>query len=407
MICDVAVIGAGPAGLSAAVAAAEAGASVVVVDENAKPGGKLLGQLHEEPGSGWWIGAEVSKKLAARAVKAGVQILMEREVWGLFPQWKVALNKGDSISAEYVVVATGAAERALPVPGWTLPGVMAIGAAQTLTNYYRVRPGDRIAVVGIDPLSLTVASELKMAGAEVVGIYLPPKDVFSGPRSDPDTILSYLAGMADLAPNPFLRFGGKLASVPFLRRVAVAFYPRKGLPLLGSRLNLRRSVVGILGDDEVRQIEVATVDRQGNSSRSHQISVDCVCISGGLYPVQELTGGCDLAQIDELGGTVPLHSAEMETSQKNLFVAGNVTGIEGAKIAVAQGNLAGTVIASRLGGLQDQKEAIRRASAAVVTARETAAITFLPDIRKGRKIAEELWVQRSTGEENMGIEISI
>lgn len=406
MKCDLAIIGAGPAGLSAAVAAAEAGARVVVVDENARPGGRLLGQLHEEPGRVWWIGAEVSKTLANRALAASVQILTGREVWGLFPQWKVALDGGDSITAEYVVVATGAAERALPVPGWTIPGVMAIGAAQTLTNYYRVRPGERIAVVGIDPLALTVAHELKMSGADVVGIYLPPKDAFSGPRSNPDTNLRYLAGMADLAPNAFLRIGGRLANVPLLRKIAVALFPRFGLPLMGTRLHLRQSVVRICGDDQVKRVDVALVDRHGNPGRTHSIMVDCVCISGGLYPVQELTQDCDVAQISELGGTIPLHSPEMETSRKNLFVAGNVTGIEGAKIAMAQGTLAGTVIAARLGHLHDPGEAIRRAAEAVVTAREQSAITFMPEINKGRKIAEDLWRQR-TGETNNDLEISV
>ena len=393
MISDVVVIGAGPAGLSAAVAAAEAGAIVVVIDENPRAGGKLLGQLHEEPGTGWWIGAEISEKLAERAVKAGVRILTNRQVWNLSPQWEVALDNGESVSAEYAVVATGAAERPLPVPGWSLPGVMAIGAAQTLTNYYRVRPGDRIAIVGIDPLSLTVAHELSMAGADVVGIYLPSKSVFAGSQADPDRNLEYLAGMSDLAPNAFLRWGGRLASNPDLRNLALTFFPTSGIPLMGTRLNLRKSLVSIGGNDRVQHVEVATIDKHGNAGKSRTVKVDCVCISGGLYPVQELTRDCALVRIDQLGGTVPLYSPEMETTQDNLFVAGNVAGIEGAKIAMAQGNLAGTVIASRLGLLQG-KQAIDPAAEAVRAARRSSAITFMPDIEEGRRIADDLWLKR-------------
>lgn len=393
MVSDVVVIGAGPAGLSAAVAAAEAGASVVVVDENPRAGGKLLGQLHEEPGTGWWIGAEISKKLAGRAVDAGVRILTNRQVWNLSPQWEVALDSGESVTAEYAVVATGAAERPLPVPGWSLPGVMAIGAAQTLTNYYRVRPGDRIAVVGIDPLSLTVAHELSMAGADVVGIYLPGKSVFAGSQADPDRNLEYLARMSDLAPNAFLRWGGRLASIPVLRNLALTFFPKSGLALMGTRLNLRKSLVAIGGNSRVQHVEVATIDKHGNTGKTQTADVDCVCISGGLYPVQELTRDCALVRIDQLGGTVPLYSPEMETTQDNLFIAGNVTGIEGAKISMAQGTLAGTVIASRLGLVQGTED-VDRAAEAVRSARKSSAITFMPDIEEGRRIADDLWLNR-------------
>ncbi|MBT8163659.1 MULTISPECIES: NAD(P)/FAD-dependent oxidoreductase [Arthrobacter] len=392
MISDVVVIGAGPAGLSAAVAAAEAGASVVVIDENPRPGGKLLGQLHEEPGTGWWIGAEISKSLAKRAEEAGVRILSNRQVWNLSPKWEVALDNGESVCGEYAVVATGAAERPLPIPGWSLPGVMAIGAAQTLTNYYRVRPGDRVAVVGMDPLSLTVAHELSMAGADVVGIYLPSKSVFAGSQADPDRNLEYLAGMSDLAPNALLRWGGRLASNRALRNLALTFFPTSGIPLMGTKLNLRKSIVSIGGDERVQHVEIATIDKHGNPGKTRTVDVDCVCISGGLYPVQELTRDCELVRIDQLGGTVPLYSPEMETSQSNLFVAGNVTGIEGAKIAMAQGTLAGTAIASRLGRIQG-KDAVDQAAEAVRSARKSSAITFMPDIDEGRRIAEDLWLQ--------------
>lgn len=409
MKADVVIIGAGPAGLSAAAVAAEAGAAVVVIDENPRPGGKLLGQFHDTPAERW-IGADVAKGLAQRAAAAGATILSGRQVWHLAPQnspaqdtspqdpapqWEVALDGGEYVSATFAVVATGAAERALPLPGWTLPGVMAIGAAQTLTNYYRVRPGDRIAVVGVDPLSLTVAHELSVAGAEVVGIFLPGKGALTGVAADPDRALEYLAGMSDLAPNAFLRLGGKLAANRLLRRIALAFYPRAGLPLMGTRLKLRESVVSIDGGNsgsggQVRSVEVASIDRHGNPGKTRTVEVDCVCLSGGLYPVQELTQGCALVMIGQLGGTIPLHSPELETSRQNLFVAGNVTGIEGAKIAMAQGRLAGTAIASRMGLLKDPEATVRAASA-VRQARSASAITFMPAVEEGRRIAAEKW----------------
>lgn len=389
-VTDVAVVGAGPAGLSAAIAAAEAGARVTVIDENPAPGGRLLGQLHQESDGNWWIGKEVAAKLADRAAAAGVQLLENREVWGMYPGWKLALDGGETLTASCVVLASGAAERALPIPGWTLPGAMTIGAAQTLTNYYRVLPGKRVAVVGIDPLSLTVAHELTMAGAEVVGIFLPPADLFSKEKGDPQYTLGYLSGMADLAPNTFLRASAKLAGVTALRKLAAALYPKAGIPVLGVKLKLRQRVSSIHGDDRVTGVEIDDVDRNGRpTGRSRFVEVDCVCLSAGLYPVQELTAGCSTERIDELGGQVPLHSPEMETSLRNLFVAGNITGIEGAKIAMAQGTLAGCAAAARLGLLD--ATAVTLAAGRVGQARETSPITFQPDILQGRRRATEAW----------------
>ena len=86
--------------------------------------------------------------------------------------------------------------------------------------------------------------------------------------------------------------------------------------------------------------------------------MDRVCISGGLYPLSELAAAakCEFAYAEELGGHVPLHSPEMETTQRGIFVAGNITGIEGAKIAMAQGELVGTVISERLGLLPNDPD---------------------------------------------------
>lgn len=387
---DVAIVGAGPAGLSAAIAAAEAGGRVAVVDENTVPGGRLLGQLHQESKDSWWIGQKVAAGLAQRAAEAGVELFRGREVWGMHPGWSLALDDGDTISAPHVVLASGAAERAVPIPGWTLPGVMTVGAAQTLTNFYRVRPGQRIAVVGVDPLSLTVAHELKMAGAEVVGIFLPPLSKFSGQGGHPVHNLGYLSGLSGLAPNAFLRAAASLVRHSSARKVAARLYPTAGVPVLGVPLRLKQSITAIDGGERVRAVEVTDIDAQGQpKGRTRSLEVDCVCLSGGLYPVQELTSGCAAARIDELGGRVPLHSVEMETTLENVFVAGNVTGIEGAKVAMAQGRVAGLAVAVRL-GLADPAQ-LRQAIPSVDDVRRTSPITFLPNVGEGRRKARELW----------------
>ena len=134
---DVCVIGAGPAGLAASSILARYGRRVVVVDESPEPGGRLLGQLHRVGRrndafhqDGWWHGCRIAAMLAEEAQAAGAAFLQGASVWGIYPGWRVCVS-GDEpriIDAERVVIATGASEVPLPIPGWTLPGVMTIGA---------------------------------------------------------------------------------------------------------------------------------------------------------------------------------------------------------------------------------------------------------------------------------------
>lgn len=143
MKTDVVVVGGGPAGLSAAIEMGTRGVKVVVVDDHPTPGGKLLGQLHEEGNAkNWWKGKEHANDLIQRARSVNVQILSGKQVWGLENGWKVYvsdLTKNEDaliIRSECILLATGAVEKPIPLPGWTLPGVISIGAAQVMTNVY-------------------------------------------------------------------------------------------------------------------------------------------------------------------------------------------------------------------------------------------------------------------------------
>ncbi len=396
MKADLVVIGSGPAGMSAAITAAEYGATVTIVDENPIAGGKLLGQLYEDPNNGWWIGKNVAQALKEKVNRLGITCLQETEVWGISPHWKVQLNTGHEIEATNIVIASGAAEKPVPIPGWTTPGVMAIGAAQVLTNYHRVKPGKKVAIVGVDPLSLTVAHELKMAGVDVIGIFLPPSDEFSLHRSHPKQMISYLSSMSQLAPTKPLKLAGKLAKNRLIQNIGAALYPRNGLKVWGIPLFLRKTVVAIEGNEQVENIKVTHVDSNGMPDRKNvkAIEVDTVCLSGGLSPLAELAGAvrCGFAHIEELGGHVPLHGPEMETTQQGIFVAGNITGIESAQVAMAQGELAGTSISARLGLLHDEADThIKNAQNQVKKAREKSAITFQPNVECGREKLNRMW----------------
>src|SRR5699024_4230380 len=133
---DLAIIGAGPAGLSAAITCREHGLSVVVVDEFPKTGGRLLGQLHEEPNGEWWNGIKESDILTAQAEAFETVIRLGESVhnFGKLEKHFVVHTNSEHISAKDVLIATAAAESAATIPGWTLPGVMSIGAAQVMRN---------------------------------------------------------------------------------------------------------------------------------------------------------------------------------------------------------------------------------------------------------------------------------
>ncbi|RYG73474.1 FAD-dependent oxidoreductase [Lentibacillus lipolyticus] len=404
MTYDLVVIGAGPAGMSAAIKAAKAGAHVAIIDENPVSGGKLLGQLYHEPDSGWWVGRNIAREMIAKASSLGVAIFRKMEIWGIFPKWNIMLNNGERLTTEHVLIATGAAEKAIPVEGWTKPGVMAIGAAQTLTNFHRVKPGKKVVIIGVDPLSLSVAQELKMAGVEVAGIYPPPATEVSSDKSNPKQIIQGLSAMAHLAPNALLKAAGKAANHPTIKNIAAKCYPSFGVKVWGIPLHLRKTITAIEGEKQVEQVRITAIDGNGNqkNGRTKTMGVDCVCISGGLYPLSELAeaAGCDFVYIEELGGHVPLHSPELETTKDGIYVAGNITGIEGAKVAMAQGELAGTAISSRLGLLQKGSDAISEAQVKVQDARANAVITFQQHIESGREKLAQCWhtnVQTSSG----------
>jgi len=166
--CDLLVVGAGPAGLSAALAAAEAGASVVVLDERGAPGGqyaKPLADSHADaaPDAQFRLGRD----LRDRTLAAGVQIETEATVWGGFALDEIAALVGGravTFQPRRLVLAPGAHERPVPLPGWTLPGVMTTGALQTLVRTQRVCPGERVLIAGSGPLNLQLACELLACG---------------------------------------------------------------------------------------------------------------------------------------------------------------------------------------------------------------------------------------------------
>ncbi|GBD15261.1 Hydrogen cyanide synthase subunit HcnB [bacterium HR26] len=171
----IAVIGAGPAGIAAALAAAEAGAAVTLIDEHPAVGGQLRWRIAPLRGLDDALDGlpvcRAAETLHERLAAADVSVLTGAVAWGLFEDGCLAVaTPGGSflLQAEKIVVATGSVDLVLPFPGWTLPGVMTARAAQIMLHLHRVLPGRRVAVVGEGPDAAEIVHDLEMAGAEVV-----------------------------------------------------------------------------------------------------------------------------------------------------------------------------------------------------------------------------------------------
>ena len=319
---EVAVIGAGPAGLSAAIRLGELGVDVVVLDEKPRAGGQLFKQIHKFFGSEHHMagmrGFEIGDELIGACAELGVPVLLNCPVWGVDREGTVgAVHQGEplTIRARQIILATGASENSLAFPGWTLPGVMGAGAAQTLVNYHRVRPGRRALVVGAGNVGLIVAYQLLQAGIDVAAV-------------------AEAAGAV----------GGYMVHAAKIRRM--------GVPLF-----LRHTILSAEGEGRVERCTIAAVDGeyQPVAGTERVFEVDLVCLSVGLSPAIELCAplGVSVAHVQELGGWVPLHDRHLTTSVDGVHVAGDASGIEEASTAMEEGRLAAVSAAHHLGRLSD------------------------------------------------------
>ena len=336
------VVGAGPAGLSAAIESAKRGMSVMVFDENHKPGGQLFKQIHKFFGSkehkakirGFNIGTELLKE----ASDAGVQVKLNATVIGIFENKEVTVNHDGSIhhyKADSVIIATGAAENMVPFEGWTLPGVIGAGAAQTMMNLHGVKPGKKILMLGSGNVGLVVSFQLLQAGCEVVAL-------------------------VDAAP----RIGGYGVHAAKVARTGVPFY-------------LGYTIKKVIGTENVEGVIIGKVDEHFKiiPGTEIELDVDTVCVAVGLSPMSQLLkmSGCKMEDNPRRGGQVPIVDEYGETSVPCLFAAGDVSGIEEASSAMIKGRMAGLRAAYKLGFTEEK----------VMTETETVYAKDLDSLRQG------------------------
>lgn len=336
-VCDLLVIGAGPAGLAAARAARKAGVpDVIVLDERATPGGQYYKQLlsvyTQPPLKGADSQHNEGADLIAEVRALGASILSEAVVWGVFEQNLVAAQLSgheQRFRARQIILATGAYERPAAVPGWTLPGVMTTGAAQTLLRAYRVFPGEKILIAGNGPLNFQLASELIAAGAHVVAVVeLAAKPSWVNWRG--------VIGALRHSPGLLLK-GARYLALLWKRRVPVMY---------------GYQIQRISGENSARCAVVMPVEQRGSGQAGHiEFDVDSVCLGYGFLPSTELAKqmGCEHRYDENACAWLPVRGHDGATSVENVFIAGDGGGLGGAMVALEQGALSGYAAAHALG----------------------------------------------------------
>ena len=304
------VVGAGPAGLAAALAAAQGGVDVVLLDAAPSAGGQVWRARQGV------VAAPVARALG-RLARAGVRVLAGTRVVMSLPGRTLLIDGpagAQQLQWTRLVLATGARERLLAFPGWTLPGVFGAGGLQALARGGWPVRDRRVLVAGTGPLLLAAAATLRREGARVVGL------------------------VEEATPAALARFAGALARHPDRALQAV----RLGASLVGVPFLAGQRVVAAEGDGQLQQVVIV----QGGRTRT--IACDALAVSWGLVPQTELGQllGCAIAP--RLGADALVVDAAQRTSHEGVFAAGECTGVAGALAAQRQGELAGRMVAAEL-----------------------------------------------------------
>ena len=315
---DVAVVGAGPAGLAAASLCARAGLAAVLFDEQPAPGGQIYRAVTETPvprdtlfGEDYWHGAQLAKEFQA----SGAAYVPGAVVWSLSRDREIGVSVGGAarmLRADRVILATGALERPFPIPGWTLPGVMTAGAAQILLKTGGLLPDGRTVLAGCGPLLWLLAWQSLNAGARI------------------DAIL-------DTTPR-----ANRAAAAPHAPAFLLSPYFRKGLGLMMSVRNRVRVVPNVVelraeGDGRVQSVAY----RVGNGPEQ-RLPVDHLLLHQGVVPNVNLamSAGIEHRWDDMQLCWIPALTADGDSSVAGIAVAGDGAGIAGAQAAETRGRLA-------------------------------------------------------------------
>jgi NADPH-dependent 2,4-dienoyl-CoA reductase/sulfur reductase-like enzyme len=313
---DLVVVGSGPAGLAAAALAARAGLSTVLFDENPAVGGQIYRAIGSTPvgdrailGEDYWAG----QALVAEATASGASIVNGATVWSLDPRRIVGVSiagRARLIEARRVIIATGSLERPFAIPGWTLPGVMTVGAAQTALKAQGLVPDGRTVMAGTGPLLWLLAAQILRAGGRIEAIL-------------------------DTTPG-----GNWLRALPHLPEFVLSPYFAKGLKLLREV----RSKVAVHKIDRVEAVGEGKLGAVvfGQGGRRHLLAADLLLLHQGVVPNVNLAlaAGIEHEWNARQLCFQPVLDGEFGSSAPGIAVAGDGAGIAGGTAAAERGRIA-------------------------------------------------------------------
>ena len=322
------VIGAGPAGMAAAQAAASRGIEVAVVDEQSQPGGQIYRNVDSSPlASIDWLGEDYRfGKTQVQAFRhAPIDYFPETSVWYLDSSRELGLlHQGEHrrLSADAIVIAGGAQERPVPIPGWQLPGVMTAGGGQILLKSAALVPRQPPVLAGSGPLLLLLASQYLRAGIEIRAI------VDTTPRQNRWRALRHLP-----------------------RALGAADYLFKGLKMI---LAIRRARVpwysGAVGLEARGEVRLASL-RFDSGGRSHEIDTELLLLHQGVMPALQMAdaAGCESDWHEQQQCWQPRLDDWGASSQAGIYIVGDGAGIGGARAAGLGGRITGLQVAFEAG----------------------------------------------------------
>lgn len=348
METELAVVGAGPAGLSAAVVAAEAGVKVTVLDEQERAGG----QIFRRPPESFRVTDRLSDSLYTEgrrlleqaARQPNIRFEHASTVWGIFtddanlmeekPPRSLAVTGPQGtyfLKAKIILLAPGAYDLPVPFPGWDLPGVMTAGGVQALLKSDRVLAGERFVLAGGHPLLLVLAEQILGAGGTIAAVAIAQRPATSSAVRHLPALLGRLAALRRAA-----------RALAALRKARVPVFFGHGI---------RRAE----GTSRVERCAIGPVDEawRPTAGTERYFEADAVAIGYGFVPSTELPrqAGCRLIWDRKRGGWICEVDERMESSVPGIFAAGEITGVAGAEAAMAEGFIAGAAVAEELGFL--------------------------------------------------------
>lgn len=353
---DLLIVGAGPAGMAAAVTARRHGLSVRVVDDQPAPGGQIWRGIEtvaatpraKRLGESYLSGAE---RAAAFRV-CGALYEPDSQLWQIEPGFRAFITRGGKAriaTAQAIILATGAQERPVPFPGWTLPGVLTVGAAQILLKTADSVPEKPVWIAGCGPLPLLCMTQLLAAGGRIAGF------LDTTPRGRVGAALRHL-------PQGLGRLGDLIKGLSWSLALR-----RAGVPIIRHVTGLRAE-----GEGRLQRLRYRTED-----GRETEVPAEVLLVHEGVVPNihAPLALGCAVSWHAGQHCYVPVLDTWGESSQANIFVAGDGAGIGGAEAAEPRGRLAALRVAAKLGRL-DQVTA--EAAAAPERAALSSALSLRP-----------------------------